>query len=104
MAVFVTRNRTLGVRLSEEEYLALEGFCARTGARCLSDVARSAIARFVGHLPKEEEIAPPRNQSARVKRLEEQLAKLSALVAAIKTDSREAGAEKATREISDRGL
>lgn len=43
MAVLITRKRTLGVRMSSEEYSALESFCVETRARSMSDFARNAI-------------------------------------------------------------
>ena len=47
MAVLIPRVRTIGVRLSKEEYAALERFAVESGARSISDVARTAICTFL---------------------------------------------------------
>jgi hypothetical protein len=43
MTMLKPRSRTISVRLSEEEYLALRRVCALTGARSVSDLTREAI-------------------------------------------------------------
>jgi hypothetical protein len=47
MSVLIPRIRTIGIRLSEQEYAALEKFCVENGARSISDFARKAIGSLV---------------------------------------------------------
>lgn len=48
MSVLTRRDRTVSFRLSEKEYQALYEFCRATGARSVSDFARTAVRRAVG--------------------------------------------------------
>lgn len=48
MPVFNPRNRLVNFRLSEEEFDRLRASSALSGARSLSDFARSAVMRSVG--------------------------------------------------------
>ncbi len=43
MTVLKPRSRTISVRLSEDEYLALRQLCVVTGARSVSDLTRDAM-------------------------------------------------------------
>lgn len=43
MTVLNPRNRTISVRLSEEEYAALRRLCLITGARSVSDFTRDSM-------------------------------------------------------------
>lgn len=43
MPVYHPRTRLVNFRLSEEEYLLLKETCARSGARSVSDYARSTV-------------------------------------------------------------
>lgn len=43
MPVYRPRTRLVNFRLSEEEYQSLRETCARSGARSVSDYARSAV-------------------------------------------------------------
>ena len=43
MTVTKPRSRMISVRLSEDEYLALQQLCAITGARSVSDLTRDAM-------------------------------------------------------------
>lgn len=85
MTVLVPRIRTIGIRLSEEEYSALESFCIKSGARSISDLARTAIYRFVNHSNQEDElISAVNNHDAQVKELEQRLQLLTAEIALLK--------------------
>jgi len=41
------RTRTVTFRVTEEEYETLQKLCALQGERCLSDLARAAMARLL---------------------------------------------------------
>ena len=43
MIVFKRKNRTISLRLSEEEYQVLHRACMKHGARSISDYARAAL-------------------------------------------------------------
>ena len=43
MPVYRPRTRLVNFRLSEDEFLMLKDTCARSGARSVSDYARSAV-------------------------------------------------------------
>lgn len=43
MSVLKPRNRLVNFRLSEEEFASLQAACRASGARSLSDFARSAV-------------------------------------------------------------
>jgi len=43
MTVLKPRSRMISVRLSEDEYSALQHLCATTGARSVSDLTRDAM-------------------------------------------------------------
>ncbi len=43
MTVLKPRSRMISVRLSEDEYSALQQLCASTGARSVSDLTRDAM-------------------------------------------------------------
>lgn len=88
MAVLIPRIRTIGVRLSEEEYATLEKFCVESGARSISDLARNAIWSFVNRANQESTLTSTVNQNvAHVKDLEERIARLSAEIALLRTGS-----------------
>jgi len=85
MAVLIPRIRTIGVRLSEDEYSSLEKFCVENGARSMSDLARTAIGRFVNQVNQENILASTMNKNmARVKELEERIQKLSAEITSLR--------------------
>lgn len=85
MAVLIPRIRTLGVRLSEEEYAALEKFSVENGARSLSDMARTAICTLVNRANPETALASSVNQNAaHVKELEEKVERLSAEIVSLR--------------------
>ncbi len=90
MAVLIPRIRTLGVRLSEDEYSSLERFCVENGARSISDLARSAICNFVSHRNQENALAATVNQNvAQVKELQQRIEILTAEIASFKANSAE---------------
>jgi hypothetical protein len=83
------RIRTIGVRLSEEEYAMLEKFCVESGARSISDLARNAIWRFVNRASQESALTSTvEHNVAQVKDLEEKIARLSAEIALLRSGSK----------------
>jgi hypothetical protein len=48
MTVLKPRSRMISVRLSEDEYSALQHFCEVTGARSVSDLTRDAVRALMG--------------------------------------------------------
>ena len=85
MAVLIPRIRTIGVRLSEEEYSTLEKFCVESGARSISDLARNAIWSFVNRAQQDNALASAvSTHSAQVKDLEQRLERLTAEMALLK--------------------
>jgi hypothetical protein len=47
MVVFKQRTRTISVRLSDDEYTALQRLCVMTGARSVSDLTRDAVRSLI---------------------------------------------------------
>lgn len=86
MPVLTPRIRTIGVRLSEDEYSSLEKFCAESGARSISDLARAAIYSFVNRANQESLLASTVSKHAmQVKKLQKKIDRLSTEVASIRT-------------------
>ena len=54
MTVLKTRSRTISVRLSEEEYIALRQVCSSAGARSVSDLTREAMRAFLNGTGRED--------------------------------------------------
>lgn len=104
MSVLIPRTRTIGVRLSEQEYAALEKYCVENGARSISDLARSAICSLVNavnqdHAPVEGMDGP----SMVVKHLQKKLEMLAAEIASLKAGVQPGGGERVNREIDEVG-
>lgn len=100
VAVLIPRVRTIGVRLSEEEYSALENFCVSSGARSISDLARSAICRFVNHAyPENDLVSAINTHDAQVKGLERKLEELTAEIVLLK--AQKAAEQESTRQDQD---
>jgi hypothetical protein len=88
MTVLIPRIRTIGIRLSEEEYSSLEKFCVESGARSISDLARNAIWSFVNRVNQDTSLASTVNQNAaQVQGLEEKIARLSKEIALLRAVS-----------------
>jgi hypothetical protein len=88
VSILVPRRRTIGVRLSEAEYAALERFCVESGARSISDLARIAISRYLNHASDESWLTSAVNQNAaQVKELEEKIARLSSEIGILRAGS-----------------
>jgi len=104
MSVLIPRTRTIGVRLSEQEYAALEKYCVENGARSISDLARSAICNLVNQVNQEhapvEGVSGP---SMRVKHLQEKLEMLAAEIASLKAGVQPGGGKRVNRDIDGVG-
>lgn len=85
MPVLVPRIRTIGVRLSEDEYSSLEKFCVESGARSISDLARAAICSFVSRGNQESALVLMVNDHGeQVKDLQDKIERLSAEIASLR--------------------
>ena len=85
MSVLRPRSRSISVRLSEEEFAALQQLCQATGARSISDLARKAMRAIMAS--EDQHNAPNSNQlahGARIKSLERKLEKLATELAMFK--------------------
>lgn len=79
MRVLVPRVRTLAVRLSEDEYSALERFCLESGARSISHIARTAICNVVNQKTHENTLSLAGSVDARqLKQLQEKVDRICA--------------------------
>jgi uncharacterized small protein (DUF1192 family) len=105
MAVLIPRIRTIGVRLSDDEYSALEKFCVESGARSISDLARTAICSFVSRGNQENTLASTVNQNvAQVKELQQRIEMLTAEIELFKANSTERDGDKGREAKGDVGL
>jgi hypothetical protein len=64
VTILAPRVRTIGVRLSQDEYLLLEKFCVETGAHSIAEVARNAINAHIQNVSRKSALA--RNASRSV--------------------------------------
>ncbi len=85
MAVLFPRIRSINVRLSEDEYLALVRLCAASNARSLSEFVRKAVQGLVTGANQENALALSVNEySAHVRDLEQKLEIIAAELAMLK--------------------
>jgi hypothetical protein len=84
VTVLIPRERTIGIRLSADEYSALERFSLETGARSMSDVARAAICKFI-RKPVRESLASAAEHARQVRDLEQSVSQLNAEIALLNT-------------------
>jgi hypothetical protein len=56
MSVWKPRNRLVNFRLSEEEFEGLQAACRASGARSLSDFARSAVLQSMERVGEGESV------------------------------------------------
>jgi hypothetical protein len=62
MTVNKPRSRMISVRLSEDEYVALQRLCIVTGARSVSDLTRDAMQSLLNQVDREDAIGEFRSQ------------------------------------------
>jgi hypothetical protein len=81
----IPRIRTIGVRMREDEYAALEKYCAESGANSIAEVTRSAISAFIREANRKNVLASNASRNAiQMKDLHEKLERLSAQISALK--------------------
>lgn len=102
------RARSISIRLSLEEFSALEKYCLASGARSISDLARSAICGLLNRAHEESALTVTVHEhSAMVKNLQGKIEQLTAEIGLLKarkqsgrTDMTECDAE-ASAEIEN---
>jgi hypothetical protein len=89
MTVLRPRARSISVRLSHEEFSALERFCVTSGARSISDLARNAICGLLNHANEENALTSTvREHSSLVKDMEDKINQLTAEIGLLKVKKR----------------
>jgi hypothetical protein len=92
MSVLMPRARSISVRLSYEEFAALEKYCVASGARSISDLARSAICSLLNRAHEESAlILTVHEHSALVKSLQGKIEKLTGEIGLLKAAKRSGG-------------
>jgi hypothetical protein len=81
MNLLTAKKRIVNFRLTEDEYVTLQKACSTSGARSISDYARSVL---LGALPDETGTQRP-DMSRRIDQLEMRVSALSAAIRAIET-------------------
>ena len=85
MTVLRPRSRSISVRLSEEEFAALQAVCIATGARSISDLARKAMQEVLERVDAENTSNLNENgRSVKIKTLERKVEELAAELATFK--------------------
>lgn len=85
MAVLMPRARSISIRLSLEEFSALEKYCVASGARSISDLARSAICGLLNRAHEESALTVTVHEhSALVKGLEGKIEQLTTEIGLLK--------------------
>lgn len=62
MTVLKPRSRTISVRLSEEEFLALRRVCLLTGARSVSELTRETMRPVLGDVNRDDPLGQRLNE------------------------------------------
>jgi hypothetical protein len=79
MTISKPRSRMISVRLSEDEYVALQRLCALTGARSVSDLTRDAMQGLLNQVSREDALGEFRSQmTSLVRKIEELSERVSA--------------------------
>lgn len=86
MKILKPRSRSIGVRLSEEEFVALQRLSISTGARSVSDLARKAMQDFLERTEGKDGSAMNESEyTAQLRNLERRVGELAAQLAQFKT-------------------
>ncbi len=87
MTVLKPRSRTISVRLSEEEYVALMRVCSLTGARSVSDLTREAMRTVLKDVNREDPLGQHLEEfRADMKSLEKKVQQLEAKITTFKAE------------------
>ncbi|HEY1803070.1 MAG TPA: hypothetical protein VGG45_01190 [Terracidiphilus sp.] len=82
------RSRKVSVRLSEEEYIALQRVCSLTSARSVSDLTREAVRAVVKDVNLEDNLGRHLDEfRAGIKNLERKVEQLEARIASFDGES-----------------
>ena len=85
MTVLKPRSRTISVRLSEEEFLALRRVCLLTGARSVSELTREAMRPVLSDVNRDDPLGQRLNEfHAYMKSLEKKVEQLEAQITTFK--------------------
>lgn len=85
MKILKPRSRSIGVRLSEEEFVALQRLSISTGARSVSDLARKAMQDFLERTEGKDGSAMNESEyTAQLRNLEQRVGQLAAELALFK--------------------
>jgi phage shock protein A len=88
MTVLKPRSRKVSVRLSEEEYIALQRVCSLTSARSVSDLTREAVRAVVKDVNLEDNLGRHLDEfRAGIKNLERKVEQLEARIASFDGES-----------------
>lgn len=87
MTVLKPRSRMISVRLSEDEYSALQDLCSTTGARSISDLTRDAMRALLNG-PSPESMAGKHFDEFRtqLRKLDQRVEELANLIVEAKTE------------------
>jgi hypothetical protein len=86
LTILKPRSRSITIRLSEEEYLALREVCTVTESRSLSEVTRDAVCSFVDAARRGEPKGGLNQVQARMKSLEKKIKQLTEEIATFRPD------------------
>ncbi len=94
------RARSISVRLSREEFSALEKYCVVSGARSISDLARNAIRGLLNHANEENAlVVTVHEHSALVKSLQGKIEQLTSEIGLLKAKKRSGGIDIAEGDL-----
>ncbi len=89
MTVLKPRSRMISVRLSEDEYSALQQMCTATGARSVSDLTRDAMRALLnGHASESSTVNYIDEFRAQLSQLDQKVEVLTLLIASSRTSKK----------------
>lgn len=85
MTVLRPRSRSISIRLSQDEFLALRQLCVSTGARSISDIARKAMLDVLERMNRESlSDSPDSSYRDQIRSLEQRVEQLAAELASFR--------------------